>query len=214
MDLPGTGIQASSFRSTFDSYFRIVKGEDSDRESLLWKGPVQRVHCIEEPSSLIPRATPVGIAACQSSFLCRARKPARYCGASCCRRRNTDHYTDVELFMKKFVAIYIGTASAIEKWKAMDEAKRKEREQSGMKAWGDWMTANKAAVVDQGGPLGKTKRTSAQGVSDIKNSMTGYVIVQAESHEAAARMFEKHPHFTIFPGDSVEIMECLPIPGQ
>jgi hypothetical protein len=38
MDLPGTGIQASSFRSTFDSYFRIVKGEDSDRESLLWKG--------------------------------------------------------------------------------------------------------------------------------------------------------------------------------
>ena len=116
--------------------------------------------------------------------------------------------------MKKFVAIYIGTASAIEKWKAMDEATRREREQSGMKAWGDWMTANKAAVVDQGGPLGKTKRTSAQGVSDIKNSMTGYVIVQAESHEAAARMFEKHPHFTIFPGDSVEIMECLPIPGQ
>ena len=29
-----------------------------------------------------------------------------------------------------------------------------------------------------------------------------------------AKLFEKHPHFTIFPGDSVEIMECLPIPGQ
>jgi hypothetical protein len=27
-------------------------------------------------------------------------------------------------------------------------------------------------------------------------------------------MFEKHPHFSIFPGDSVEIMEVLPIPGQ
>jgi len=116
--------------------------------------------------------------------------------------------------MKKFLAIYIGAASAFEKWSAMDAAQRKERETSGMKAWGDWMTANKAAVVDQGGPLGKTKRTSGQGVSDIKNSMAGYVIVQAESHEAAARMFEKHPHFTIFPGDSVEIMECLPIPGQ
>jgi hypothetical protein len=25
---------------------------------------------------------------------------------------------------------------------------------------------------------------------------------------------EWHPHFTIFPGDSVEIMECLPMPGQ
>lgn len=116
--------------------------------------------------------------------------------------------------MKKFLAIYIGTASAFEKWSTMDAAQRKEREKSGMKAWGDWMTANKAVIVDQGGPLGKTKRTSGQGVSDIKNSMAGYVIVQADSHEAAARMFEKHPHFTIFPGDSVEIMECLPIPGQ
>lgn len=37
-------------------------------------------------------------------------------------------------------------------------------------------------------------------------------IVEADSHEAAARMFENHPHFSIFPGDSVEIMECLPMP--
>jgi transcription antitermination factor NusG len=118
--------------------------------------------------------------------------------------------------MKKFLAIYIGTAAAFEKsgWNSMHEAKRKELEASGIKAWGDWMVANKSAIAEQGGPLGKTKRTSAQGVADTKNSMTGYVVVQAESHEAAARMFENHPHFTIFPGDSVEIMECLPIPGQ
>jgi hypothetical protein len=118
--------------------------------------------------------------------------------------------------MKKFLAIYIGTASALEKsgWNTMDESKRKALEASGMKAWGEWMRVNKAAIVEQGGPLGKTKRTAAQGVSDTKNSMVGYVTVQAESHEAAARMFENHPHFTIFPGDSVEIMECLPIPGQ
>jgi len=43
--------------------------------------------------------------------------------------------------------------------------------------------------------------------------MAAYVIVQAESHEAAAKLFENHPHFTIFPGDAVEIMECLPLPG-
>jgi transcription antitermination factor NusG len=118
--------------------------------------------------------------------------------------------------MKKFLAIYIGTPSALGKseWNTMDEAKRKKLEASGIKAWGDWMMANKAAIVDQGGPLGKTKRTATQGVSDTKNNMTGYVTVQAESHDAAARMFENHPHFTIFPGDSVEIMECLPIPGQ
>ena len=118
--------------------------------------------------------------------------------------------------MKKFVAIYIGTEAALEKsqWNKLDEEKRKAREAKGMSAWMEWGRANSAAIVDQGSPLGKTKRASAEGVTGIKNSMTGYVIVQAESHEAAAKLFENHPHFTIFPGDSVEIMECLPLPGQ
>lgn len=117
--------------------------------------------------------------------------------------------------MKKFLAIYIGTASAHKKagWDTMDPAKRKTLEAEGMKAWGDWMQAHEAIILEQGGPLGKTKRTAANGVSDTKNDMTGYVLVQAESHEAAAKLFEKHPHFTIFPGEAVEIMECLPIPG-
>jgi len=62
--------------------------------------------------------------------------------------------------------------------------------------------------------LGKTKKASAQGVSDTKNNLSGYVVLKAESHDAAAKLFLKHPHFSIFPGDSVEIMEVLPIPGQ
>jgi hypothetical protein len=112
--------------------------------------------------------------------------------------------------MKNFLAIYVGTAAARAKWDTLDEATRKERQASGIKAWMEWGENHKAAIVDQGGPLGKTKRAAAEGVTDIRNTMTGYVIVRAESHEAAAKMFEKHPHFTIFPGDSVEIMECLP----
>jgi hypothetical protein len=118
--------------------------------------------------------------------------------------------------MKRFLAIYIGTASALEKarWNELDEEKRKALQASGIKAWMEWGTVNSAAIVDQGSPLGKTKRANPEGIADIRNSMTGYVIVQAESHEAAARMFENHPHFTIFPGDSVEIMECLPLPVQ
>jgi hypothetical protein len=118
--------------------------------------------------------------------------------------------------MKRFLAIYIGTEAALEKaqWNKLDEEKRKELQASGFKAWMDWGGANSAAIVDQGTPLGKTKRASPQGITDIKNSMTGYVIVQAESHEAAAKLFENHPHFTIFPGDSVEIMECLPLPQR
>ena len=118
--------------------------------------------------------------------------------------------------MKKFLAIYIGTEAALERsqWNKLDDEKREARQATGMKAWMDWGKANAAAIVDQGSPLGKTKRAAPEGLSDIKNVMVGYVIVQAESHEAAAKLFESHPHFTIFPGDSVEIMELLPIPAQ
>ena len=118
--------------------------------------------------------------------------------------------------MKRFLAIYIGTAGARQRaeWDKLDEATRKRQEAEGMEAWMQWGIANAAAIVDHGSPLGKTKRASKQGIADIKNAMTGYVIVEAESHAAAAKLFESHPHFSVFPGDSVEIMECLPLPGQ
>ena len=114
--------------------------------------------------------------------------------------------------MKKFLAVYLGSASGIDAWKKMDEDKRKQQEAAGMEAWMKWGTANQKSIVDQGAPLGKTKRISTQGISDTKNELTGYTIVQAESDEAAAKLFENHAHFTLFPGDSVEIMECLPMP--
>jgi hypothetical protein len=116
--------------------------------------------------------------------------------------------------MKRFVGIYIGTKERMARWRQLDEATRKERESKGMSAWMDWGTKHASAIVDQGGPLGKTKRISSEGISDIKNDIAGYIVVQAESHEAAAKLFESHPHFTIFPGDSVEIMELLPIPAR
>lgn len=114
--------------------------------------------------------------------------------------------------MKKFLAIYTGTPAAFEKWTQIPEAQRREREQTGMKAWGDWAATNAAAIVYEGGPLGKTKRATPEGISDIRNHMAGYTVLEAESHAAAAKLFENHPHFSIFPGDAVEIMECLPIP--
>lgn len=117
--------------------------------------------------------------------------------------------------MKKFLAVYIGTEAALQrsKWNDLPEAERKERESEGMAAWMAWGETHAAAIVDIGAPLGKTKRAASGGITDIKNGMTGYVVVQAESHQAAAALFENHPHFSIFPGDSVEIMELLPLPG-
>ena len=107
--------------------------------------------------------------------------------------------------MKTFLALYMGSPPSA--------PPSEDTIAKGMAAWGAWMTHNAANVVDGGGPLGATKKVAADGISDIRNRVAGYVVVQAESQEAAARMFEGHPHFAIFPGDSVEIMERLPIPG-
>jgi hypothetical protein len=112
--------------------------------------------------------------------------------------------------MTKFLAVYTGSASPDQK--AATQVGQ-DTIAAGMTAWGQWMERHAADIVEVGSPLGKTKKVSAGGVSDIRNNLTGYVIVEAKSHEAAARMFEGHPHFAIFPGDGVEIMGCLPIPG-
>ncbi len=116
--------------------------------------------------------------------------------------------------MKTFLAIYLGSATAMDAWKTMDEDQRKLKEIAGVQAWHAWVQANANAIVDQGGPLGKTMSISKHGIADIRNDMGAYTVVQAESHEAAAKMFENHPHFTIFPGESIEVMERLPIPGM
>jgi hypothetical protein len=114
--------------------------------------------------------------------------------------------------MKKFLAVFLGTSGGTEEWKTMPEAERKAKEREGMMAWGKWMEDHKAAVLDGGGPLGKTKKVNKNGVEDIRNEMGAFTVVEAESHEAAAKMFENHPHYMIFPGDRVEVMEILPIP--
>jgi hypothetical protein len=98
-------------------------------------------------------------------------------------------------------------------WTALPEGERRAKEQEGMAVWKAWMEKHQAAVVGMGGPLGKTKKVTQHGVEDTSNEMGAFMVVRADSHEAAARLFEKHPHFTIFPGESVEVMPVLPIPG-
>lgn len=112
--------------------------------------------------------------------------------------------------MAKFLALYIGSATDAEKAASpISPDKQSER----MAAWGAWMGKNAEYIKDAGGPLGRTMRVSSSGVEAARNSLTGYIIVEADTHQAAARLFENHPHFTIFPGEAVEVVECLKIPG-
>lgn len=94
-------------------------------------------------------------------------------------------------------------------WYAMSEAERAAKDAAGLAALKAWDAANAASIVYAGGPLGPTKRTSETGVADVVNELTVFVVVRAPSHEAAAKLFEGHPHFTIFPCDGVEVMPLL-----
>lgn len=116
--------------------------------------------------------------------------------------------------MKTFLAVYLGTPDAMADWNKLPEAVRLERQAMGIRQWHAWAERHASIIVDQGGPLGRTKAASPAGISDVRNNMTGYVIVRAETHDQAVRLFEGHPHFTIFPGTSVEVMECLPVPTE
>ena len=114
-----------------------------------------------------------------------------------------------------YLAVFTGSkdTARMKEWMALPEGERQAKEKEGIAAWKAWMEKNQAAIVGTGGPLGKTKRVSQQGIADVSNELSAYIAVRAASHEAAAKLFEGHPHFTIFPGEGVEIMPVLPVPG-
>jgi hypothetical protein len=114
-----------------------------------------------------------------------------------------------------YLAVFLGskTSPRMKAWMALPEAERKAKEKAGIAAWKAWVEKHQGALVAMGGPLGKTKKVSDKGVADISNELGAFTVVRAESHEAAAKMFEGHPHFTVFPGEGVEVMPVLPIPA-
>ena len=113
-----------------------------------------------------------------------------------------------------YLAVFLGSKTGAQRkaWDALSDEQRAARQQQGIAAWGAWVARHQGAILELGGPLGKTKQVSAQGIADVANGMGAFTLVRAESHEAAARMFENHPHFTILPGDSIEVMPVLPAP--
>ena len=89
--------------------------------------------------------------------------------------------------MKKFLVLYMAQGADIE---TMMKNSTPEQQKKGMEAWMKWMGDHKAAMVDGGAPLGKTKKVDSKGASDTKNGVCGYSIVQAVSHEAATKMWD------------------------
>jgi len=113
----------------------------------------------------------------------------------------------------KFLVTYLAPPSVIDDWKKTDPATRKPAEEKMQSEWKKWMSDHAKMFVDKGAGVGKTKSVAAQGTSDKRNDIMLYAIVEAESHDAAAKTFEGHPHLQI-PQSSIEVMAIQPLPGM
>ena len=113
--------------------------------------------------------------------------------------------------MSRFLVLYIAPATVIDEWLKTPAEKRKEAEEKMMEDWKTWMADHVKLFADKGAGVGKTKRVTAEGVADTRNDIMLYAIVESESHDAAARAFEGHPHFGI-PQASIEVMPLNPLP--
>jgi len=115
--------------------------------------------------------------------------------------------------MKKFLVTYLAPTSVIDEWKKTEPEQRKQSEEKMQGEWKKWMSDHKKMFADKGAGVGKTKRVTKQGTADTRNDVMLYGVVEAESHEAAARTFEGHPHLQI-PQASIEVMEINPLQGM
>lgn len=86
----------------------------------------------------------------------------------------------------------------------LPEDERKDQEQQMQSEWNAWMAEHKASITETAG-VGKPKRITSAGIEDSRNDIMMYSFIEAESLDAAAKLFENHPHFGI-PNGWIEVM--------
>jgi len=113
--------------------------------------------------------------------------------------------------MKKFLVLYLVPVQVMGDWAKTDPETRKAAEEKMRNDWQSWMREH-AKMITLTEAAGKTKGVTSTGIADTKNDIILYSIVEAESHETAAKTFAHHPHLTI-PQSSIQVMEVRPMGG-
>lgn len=111
--------------------------------------------------------------------------------------------------MPHFLAVYTMRPEDLARFRAMPKTEQDAVDNKGLPLWQDWEKRNAGSLPNLGGMVGKTLRVSKDGIGPHTNQFCGYVIVEAETIEAAAEIFRDHPHINVFPGDGVDIMPFL-----
>lgn len=109
--------------------------------------------------------------------------------------------------MKKFFVLYRIPVATMEEWRKTTSHEEMKRQGEGLgTSMITWAKKNERALVDRGQPLGKTKTVTKDGIKDSKNDLNYYCVVEAESHDAAAKIFVDNPHLQI-PTSFIDVME-------
>lgn len=114
--------------------------------------------------------------------------------------------------MNKFLVLYLAPVSVIEEWMKKSPEERKAEEDTMKDEWNTWMKEHADSVKETAG-AGKTKQVTKEGMTDTKNDIMMFSLVEAKSPEAVATMFENHPHLNI-PKASIEIMPANYMSGM
>jgi hypothetical protein len=106
---------------------------------------------------------------------------------------------------KRFLVLYIVPQQVMADWAKTDRETRAHAEEKMKADWDRWMGehANKIMLTEA---AGKTKAVNSIGITDTRNDIMLYSIVEEESHDAAAKIFAQHPHLTI-PQSSIQVTE-------
>lgn len=114
--------------------------------------------------------------------------------------------------MPKFLAVYTMQPEDLARFRRLPKAEQDAIDAVGVPQWGEWEQRQSASIINRGGMVGKTTRITREGVAAATNAICGYLIVEAETAEAAAQLFSDHPHINVFPGDGVDIMPFVTEP--
>ena len=106
--------------------------------------------------------------------------------------------------MEKFIVLFLAPTAVIQEWMKTPQAEREAAEKKMREDWDAWMAVH-TSMIKETNAGGKTKKVTVDGVTDTKNDIMLYSIIEAESHDVAANAYIGHPHLSI-PQASIEVM--------
>jgi hypothetical protein len=116
--------------------------------------------------------------------------------------------------MPRFVAVYTMKPEDLAAFRRRPKSEQAAVDTVGLKAWEEWSKRNAAAIVTTDVMVGKTRRVTKSGIADAQNQIAGFLIVEAADIDAAAGLFQDHPHITVFPGDGIDVMPVVTGPPE